>query len=125
MRALGCLTFESGNFRKVRDKHSAVVPAFREGDDQSMRAEPSKSRRPLFRKRLDAFLDLGAAHAVAGASIARSFVKLAAGKFVDGGLHAAHRPRRVAGEKAREPVAFFIEGFGGYASGEITDPQHL
>ena len=27
MRALGCLKCESRNYRKMRDKHSAVVPA--------------------------------------------------------------------------------------------------
>ena len=41
----------------------------------------SKPRRPLFRKRLDAFLDLGAAHAFAMALVGRFLVELAAGKI--------------------------------------------
>src|SRR4051794_31874261 len=56
----------------------------------------SEFRRALFRERLDAFLDLVAAHALAVAAVGSFLVELAAGEFVDGALHAAHCQRRVA-----------------------------
>src|SRR5882672_12119821 len=62
--------------------------------------------RPLFRKRLDALLDLVAAHALAVAKIGSFLIELAAGEFVDGALHAAHRKRRVAGQDIGEAVDF-------------------
>src|ERR1700694_6011286 len=70
-----------------------------------------KLRRPLFRKRLDAFLDFGAAHAVAMAAVGSLFIQSAAGEFVDRALHAAHRDRRIAGEFGRQPVDLFVERF--------------
>ena len=68
-----------------------------------------KFRRTLFRKSLDAFLDLGAAHALAMAEVGGFLVELATGEFVDGALHAAHRNRRVAGQDVGEPVDFLVE----------------
>jgi transposase, IS30 family len=85
-----------------------------------------KPRRPLLRERLDPFLDLGAAHAVAGTAVGGLLVELAAGEFVDGALHAAHRDRGVAGESSRELVDRLIERFlVHHHRGEIADPQHF
>jgi len=46
-------------------------------------------RRAFFGGRLDALLDLGSAHAFAMAQLGGGFIELAAGKLVDGALHAA------------------------------------
>src|SRR3569623_1907738 len=67
--------------------------------------------RTLFRERLDAFLDLVATHALAVAAVGGFLVELAAGEFVDGALHAAHRLRCVSGQYVGEPVDFLIERF--------------
>jgi hypothetical protein len=67
----------------------------------SSAGDPSKLWWTLLREGLDAFLDLGAAHAVAGALVGGFLIQLAAGKFVDRALHAAHRDRRIAGQNAR------------------------
>jgi len=73
----------------------------------------SKSGRPFFRERLDAFLDLFAAHAVAVARVRGLFIQPAAGELVDGAFHAGHRLRRVAGQNGREPVDLFVQRFLG------------
>src|SRR5229473_800827 len=85
----------------------------------------SKPRRTLFRERLDAFLDLGAAHAVAMPLVGGVFVELAAGDFVDGALHAAHRDRRIAGKNRGKVCDFLIQRLDRRHRGEVTDPQHL
>ncbi len=82
-------------------------------------------RRSLLSERLDAFLDLGAAHALAMAEVGGFFIEFAAGEFVDGALHAAHRQRRVAGQDGGEPVDFLIERFLRHHGGEVADPQHF
>src|SRR6202171_4864693 len=81
----------------------ALAPLAGRGEERTLRARaPSKLRRTLFRERLDAFLDLGTAHAVAMAAVGGLFIQPAAGEFVDRALHAAHRDRRIAAENARE-----------------------
>src|SRR6185503_13343345 len=66
-------------------------------------------RRALFRKRLDALLDLVTAHALAVAEVGGFLVEFAAGEFVDGAFHAAHRKRRVAGQHVGEAVDLFVQ----------------
>src|SRR5260370_35055898 len=56
----------------------------------------SKPRRALFRKRLDAFLDLGAAHALPMAAVVRRFIQTAMGTLGHGALHRAPPDRPVA-----------------------------
>src|SRR5882724_3304110 len=85
----------------------------------------SKLRRTFFRKRLDAFLDLLAAHAFAMAAVGGALVELAAREFIDGPFHAAHGHRRVAGKDGRQPVDLFVERLGRHHGGEIADPQHF
>src|SRR5258708_10026334 len=66
------------------------------------RPTSSKLRRTFFRKRLDAFLDLGAAHAVAVAAVGGPFIQGAPRAFVDRALHSGHRDRRVARQRCRQ-----------------------
>src|SRR6185295_469352 len=75
-------------------------------------------RRALFRKRLDALLDLLTAHALAVTEVGGFLVEFAAGEFVDGALHAAHRYRRVAGQNGSEAVDFLVQCFHRHHSGE-------
>src|SRR5216684_7597690 len=72
--------------------------AHRKGAAQHPGNAPAKLRRAFFREGLDAFLDLGAPHAVAMAAVGGFFIQPSAGELVDRALHAAHRERRVGGE---------------------------
>src|SRR5437868_2639761 len=85
----------------------------------------SSARRTFLGERAYAFLDLGAAHAVAGALIGGRLVELAAGDFVDGALHAGDRHRRVAGKQNRQAVNLLVERLARHHGGEIADPQHF
>jgi hypothetical protein len=76
--------------------------------DQASLSFPLGISAGAFPQSLDAFLDLGAAHALAVAEVGGFLVELAAGEFVDGALHAAHRQRRVAGQECGEPVDFLV-----------------
>src|ERR1700722_12576393 len=100
-----------------------------EGSDKAgeipRRQPPSKLRRAFFRERLDAFLDLGAAHAVAGTLIGGFLVEVAAREFVDGAFHAAHRDRRIAGKNIGQFVDFLVQRLGRHHRREVADPQHL
>src|SRR5882757_6729435 len=94
------------------------------GSSPAMTAS-SKPRRALFCKRLDAFPDLGAAHAVAMAPVGGGFIELAAGEFIDGALHAGHRDRRIAGEDRGELVDFLIQRLHRHHCGEIAYREHF
>src|SRR5260370_22994542 len=84
---------------------------------QGEREKNLKFRRTLFRKGLDAFLDLGAVHAVAMAAVGGFFIQPVAGEFVDRALHAAHRGRGVGGEHAGELVDLPVEPLRGAHGG--------
>src|SRR6266446_1973362 len=99
--------------------------AHRKGAAQHPGNAPSKLRRAFFREGLDAFLDLGAPHAVAMAAVGGLLIQPVAGEFVDRALHAAHRGRRVAGENAGELIDLLVERLGRHHRCKIADPQHL
>src|SRR5260370_34649939 len=107
---VNCRDLRSGADAPSRnDGVSGLLRGFAPRNDEESRAcALSKLRRTLFRERLDAFLDLGAAHAVAMSAVGSLFIQNAAGEFVDRALHAAHRDRRVAGDNACGPIHLLV-----------------
>src|SRR5450631_941186 len=75
----------TGSYKENPDRQSIFRQSgirFVAGNVSADRSQ-SKFRRTLLRKCADAFLDLGAAHAVAGAAVGGRFIQPAAGEFVD------------------------------------------